>query len=539
MNSRIPARMEKPRKNPSADVSPSTLRTKSRLRSLLRHDRRLAALLAVATFVTLAVLGAWLHPFEIPDYENDRYHLMADRLLAGEWPRDVYRPMLYVLLTAGLGAITGDCFVAGKLVSAFAGGLLVFATHRLARCAFGRRTALAAAALVAVSPLAIRYGLVASTDALSVALSTLCLAAALTASTHSGLRPAIAAGAAFSLAYWCRYQSIAALPIALLAVWIGALPQERLKRLGAFFGAAFVALLPHMTLTWLQFGKPLHDENWRNVALRHFSPNLDFGYLNNNPFHGLLSVLRHDPATIAKHAVEEAQGMANWGLRTLLVGNEGGPMLANVLLALAMIGAAVAWTHRPRTAGLLLLALCSYLGLVAVTFFGWDRMLLPVLPLMLTLVAFTLVVGMPRMVSAARTSTLRPRLVAGLPAAAGFALLWTTIPATETFAASQPTRAVEIARGLAARSGGDVGIVSNYGFLSRHCDGRHHFVWLGLDPAQTLSSALQPPGNWHWLILCRAETDAAGWKAVEKAVLPPPFHKVLEEPTVMAWRIDG
>jgi len=300
-----------------------------------------------------------------------------------------------------------------------------------------------------------------------------------------------------------------------------------------------VGLVPHMTVSWLQFHKPFHDENWRSLALRHFGTEGDWAYLHNNPFHGLLSVLRHDPARIVQHAIEEAQGMANHGLRALLVGYEGAPMLGNLLLALAMLGAAVGLTHRPRTAGLSLLAVCSYLGLVALTFFGWDRMLLPVLPVMLSLIAFTLVVGIPRMVSAARTSSLRPRLMAGLPAAASAALLWTTIPTTETFAAAQPKRAVEFARELAARSGKDVGIVSNYGFLSRHCDGRHHAVWLGADAAHALTNATPPHGTWHWLVVCRSEMDEASWNALGAAELPPILHKVVDEPTVRAWRIGG
>lgn len=531
--------MERTEQNLGADANQSPAWTRDRLRVLMRHDRRFAALVAAATFLVIALLGAWLHPCEIPGYESDRYHLMAERLLAGEWPRDVYRPMLYVLLTAGLGEITGDCFVAGKLVSAFAGGLMVFATHLLARNAFGRRTALMATVLVAVSPLTIRYGLVASTDAMSVALSTLCLATALSASSRKGVRPAVATGCAFAIAYWCRYQSIAVLPVAAIAVWIGGARQERMRRIGAFAASTAACLLPHMTLSWIQFGAILHDENWRNLALRHFSPELDFSYLDSNPFHGLLSVLIHEPATIAKHAVAEVRGMANWGLRALLVGNEGGAMLGHAFAAFAMVGATVAWMQRPRAGGLTLLAACSHLALVALTFFGWERMLLPVLPLLVSLVAFMLVIGIPRMASAARTSTLRQRLVAAIAAAASAALLWTTIAATETFAKSHPTRAVEVARGITTTYGGDVGIVSNYGFLSRHCDGRHHFVWLGRGPDLTVLPTLRPPGTWNWLILCKAETDEAGWRAVEKAVLPPTFHKVIDEPTVQVWRIDA
>jgi 4-amino-4-deoxy-L-arabinose transferase-like glycosyltransferase len=514
----------------------SAPRTVDPLRALLRQDRRFAAGLAVTTFLALAVLGAWLHPFEIPNFENDRYHLMAEQLLRGEWPRDVYRPMLYVLLTAGIGACVGDCFVAGKLVSALGAGLLVFATHQLARRAFGRRTACAAALLAAASPVVIRYGVVASTDALSVALSTLCLSAAVRSAQRGGARPAIAAGAFFAMAYWCRYQSITLLPVAALATWLGATHGERLRRLVAFCLTIAVCLLPHMALSWAQFGKPLHDENWRNVALRHFAPTLDFGYLDNNPFDGMLSVLRHDPSRIMLHAADELRGMSDWGLRSLVAGDSGGAMLGTSLLVLAALGAASALAQHLRATMLVLLATCAHLALVALTFFGWERMLFPALPALLALLANALAVGIPRMLGAACNRRARGLVASALPAAAGAALLWAAIPSTSSFAASHPERAIEVARQIASAAGPDVGIVSNYGFLSRHCDGRHHFVWLGDDASTAVATAQLPPGEWNWIIACRSEVDAATWESL--AHVPSATLELrIDEPTVRAWRI--
>ena len=514
----------------------SAPRTVDPLRALLRQDRRFAAGLAVTTFLALAVLGAWLHPFEIPNFENDRYHLMAEQLLRGEWPRDVYRPMLYVLLTAGIGACVGDCFVAGKLVSALGAGLLVFATHQLARRAFGRRTACAAALLAAASPVVIRYGVVASTDALSVALSTLCLSAAVRSAQRGGARPAIAAGAFFAMAYWCRYQSITLLPVAALATWLGSARGERLRRLFVFGIAIAVCLLPHMALSWAQFGKPLHDENWRNVALRHFAPKLDFGYLDNNPFDGMLSVLRHDPSTIVRHAADELRGMSDWGLRSLVAGDSGGATLGTSLLVLAALGAAAALAQRRRATMLVLLATVMHLALVALTFFGWERMLFPALPAILALLANALAVGIPRMLGAARNRRARSLVASTLPAAAGAALLWAAIPSTTSFAASHPGRAIEIARQIATDAGPDVGIVSNYGFLSRHCAGRHHFVWLGQDARAAVATAQLPPGEWDWIVACRSEVDAATWESL--ADLPSATHELrIDEPSVRVWRI--
>ena len=529
--------MEKNRKQAASPTSAAPSQLTSVLRNLLRHDRRLGAMLAVATFLTLAILGAWMHPIEIPNYENDRYHLMAEQLLAGEWPRDLYRPMLYVLLTAAVGSVTGDCFVAAKFVSAMGGGLLVFATFTMTRHAFGRRAALAAAALIAVCPIAIRYSMLSGTDGLAVALSTMCLATVVGACSRRGLRPAILAGLAFAIAYWSRYQTVALLPIALLGVWLGAAPNERLRRLGAFGTAAFLGLIPHMTLSMLQFGRPFYDENWRNVALRHFSPNVDFTYLHNNPFDGLLSVLRHDPATVLHHAADEAHGMIHWGLRNLIVGPEGNPLLGGVIMSLVALAAVVGWIQRPRAVGLMLLAGCSNLGLVALTFFGWDRMLLPALPIMISLLAALLVVGIPRMATAARASSKRPRLAAAMPAVAGATLLWSAIPATEALAEAQPVRAIEIARDLIAEHGEEVGIISDYPFLKRHCGGRHMHTWLGPNPMATLAAAQVPTMEWGWVLACRNGMDDAAWNSLSSDKLPPWLQPAIEEPTVRLWRI--
>ena len=506
------------------------------LADLLRHDRRFVWLLAGAVFVTLALLATWIHPVEVPQYENDRYHLQAETLLSGSWPRDVYRPMLYVLLTAGLGWITGDCFLGGKLVSALSIALLVVATHRLTRELHGRTSAITAAMLIAVSPLAIRYGLVAGTDALFTATFTLALCASIRAIRTTDLRSAAMAGFAFSLAYWSRYPAIVLLPVVLLGSALGARTGQRIWRAATCLAAAFVGLLPHMTLSWLQFGRPFYDENWRNVALRHFSPTLDFGYLFNNPFHGLGSVLRHDPALIMRHTIDEIAAMWNYGLRGVLAGPDSGPTLSAALFVLVLVSAMVSWTRRWKAALLLAIGTGSYLLLVATTFFTWERFLLPALPPMLAMLAFALVRGIPRMVAIGSAHAFRARLAIAAPAAIACALLWSACVGADTLARQQPLRAVEVARELAQQTGSDVGIVSNYGFLSRHCPGRHHEIWIGSDPGISIATQRPTQGAWHWLIASRTGMDDAAWRALD-AISEPWLQRVVDEPSVRAWRV--
>jgi 4-amino-4-deoxy-L-arabinose transferase-like glycosyltransferase len=506
------------------------------LKALLRHDRRFAWVLAGVVFATLGLLATWIHPLEVPQYENDRYHLQAEALLSGSWPRDVYRPMLYVLLTAALGWTTGDCFLGGKLVSALSIALLVLATHRMARELHGRTVAVTAAILTAVAPLAIRYGIVAGTDALFTATFTLALYASIRASRTRDLKSAAMAGLAFALAYWSRYPAIVALPIALLGSAIGAKSGERLRRTATCLGAAVLGLVPHMTLTWLQFGRPFYDENWRNVALRHYSPTADFGYLLNNPFHGLTSVLRHDPALVLQHTLDELLAMWNYGLREVLAGPDSDHTLRAALFVLVLVSALVSWTRRGKAALLLALGTGGYLLLVAATFFSWERFLLPALPPMLVMLAFGLARGIPRMVAIGKSNAFRARIAIAAPAAISCALLWSACAGADALSQQQPLRVVEVARELAQQTGTDVGIVSNYGFLSRHCPGRHHMIWMGRDPCISIATQRPTQGAWHWLVASRAGLDDAAWRALD-AISEPWLQRVIDEPSVRAWRV--
>jgi 4-amino-4-deoxy-L-arabinose transferase-like glycosyltransferase len=512
------------------------MRSTSKASILLRHDRRFVWLLAGAAFATLALLAMWIHPVEVPQYENDRYHLQAETLLSGSWPRDVYRPTLYVLLTSALGLVTGDCFLGGKIVSAFGIALLIIATHRLTRELHGRTAAVAAAMLTAVSPLAIRYGLVAGTDALFAALFTLALFASLRAARTFDMRSAAFAGVAFSMAYWCRYPAIVLLPVALLGSAFGARSGDRIRRAAWCMAAAIAGLVPHMTLSWMQFGRPFHDENWRNVALRHFAPTLDFGYLLNNPFDGLASVLMHDPALMIRHTIDELAAMWNYGLRGVLAGPDSGPTLSAALFVLVLVSALVSWTRRTKAALLLALGTGAYLLLVASTFYSWERFLLPALPPMLAMLAFALVRGIPRMVAIRTAKVFRARLALAAPAAIACALLWSACAGADALARQQPLRAVEVARELAQQTGGDVGILSNYGFLSRHCPGRHHSIWIHGDPQSSITAQRPADGTWHWLVASRAGLDDAAWRALE-TISEPWLQRVIDEPSVRAWRV--
>ena len=81
-----------------------------------------------AYWLALLLFG-WLgHPIPAIGAELDGYVAAADLILAGHLPRDPFRPMLFPMLTAGIGWVIGDVFVATKMISSTAAAACVLAT---------------------------------------------------------------------------------------------------------------------------------------------------------------------------------------------------------------------------------------------------------------------------------------------------------------------------------------------------------------------------------------------------------------------------
>jgi 4-amino-4-deoxy-L-arabinose transferase-like glycosyltransferase len=506
---------------------------------LVRHGDRFALWLGIAATVALSLLAVTIHPCEIPDFENDRYHFAAEQLLAGQWPRDPYRPMLYVSLVAGLGALLGDCFLAGKLVSALASGLTILVVYQLGKRTYGRGTGLVAALLLAVSPAFLQYGMVVGTDSLFVLLMVTCLLATVRAAQDPGMVWATAAGLSFAAAWSSRYAAIAILPVVLLGVAIGASPGRRWRRCVSSGLMILLGLAPHMVVTSLQFGTLLHDENWRNLALRHFAPTLDFQYLLNNPFDGLWSVLRHDPGTILRHAMQELEGASNYGIQSLMTGGRL-PLLAGSV-GLVMIGfaAMLGWERRPRAVAVLVTGTISYLLLVCVTFFTWERMLLPLLPMLLLLLAWSLMHLPPGAMLHTPSSRLPQRLRIAGPALVMVLFAVASVGRLTTFASSHPAPMIDFARSLVATCEAPPALLSNYGFLDRHVACRHQCIAVAATPAvafDAIAGAVKG-GSFDYVILYKATPADPSWSALAAAEPPAWLERVRVDADLCAYRI--
>ncbi|HEV7668024.1 MAG TPA: glycosyltransferase family 39 protein [Thermoanaerobaculia bacterium] len=346
---------------------------------------RRAALAAALLFIGLALFGAHYHWMEeAGTAERDGYVSQAEQLLAGELPKDPFRPPFYPLLTAGLGGAIGDPFAAARLISNLAAACLAWIAWRTGRELGGKEAGGSngestgdaigawAFAATAVNPNLWIIGQHTTTDMTFGALAAGALLAGLIYLKRPGPRPAWIAGALLGLAAFTRGNAIFLLPGLLLSFLLAGKPfGPRLRHL-LYSG---LAALPGYAALWAwrfsAFGDPFHDENWKNVAWKLYGYP-DWSYLDRVPFHGLGEIVRADPLGILRGGFSELGRFATSGLAQLV----GTPLHAALFVAAGL------WLifRKDRAAIWLLGAGFLFLFAVAFSFFTWGRLLLCLLP---------------------------------------------------------------------------------------------------------------------------------------------------------------
>lgn len=426
---------------------------------------RTAIVLSAAwTAVALAV-ALFARPVEY-GCEYDAYHVMAERLVAGEWPRDVYRPPFYVLSTAALSFVFGSCFAAAKAISAMAAGATLYVVFRLGKACFSPSVGLVASLFFGLNPVVQQWAVSAASDALFTLMFTTCLWAVVVYQQAPSWRQAAVVGGTYALAWFTRYPAIALLP-AIAFVMAGSFQRRPdWRHAGACAGAALVGLIPHMAISVAQFGKPFHDENWRNLALRHHGRENDWEYLYNNPFHSTWSVIAHDPGHVAENGLREFASIAESGLANMLFREVGEPWRL-ALLVLTGIGALCALVLRPRQSFVPALTAFAYVTLVSATFYGLNRILLPTLPQCCLALAFVFeVVGK----AVARTGYARLGSVVrhSMTGALAFVVCLASGAQFLVFLRHQHHELVAVVGELGREATGSLRVLSNFVFLERH-----------------------------------------------------------------------
>ncbi len=361
---------------------------------------RAALLAAGVLFAALAVFGARVHWVEeAGSAERDGFVAQGEAILAGETPHDAFRPPLYPYAIAGLARVTGDAFVAARLLSN-----LCAATLALLAFAFARRLAapmhadLAGAfafLLVAVNPNTWLIGQHVTTDMAFAAFAGAALLAALAYLQRPRLATAVWAGLAYGAAAATRGNALLLLP-GLLAAWFcggrssgstgapasnTAAPSstQRAAHLLLAAGLAALVLAPHWLLRARVFGSPWYDENWKNLLwklhgypdwskLAAIAPGGSFG-----------QILRDEPSAVLGGAALEIWRFVTSGTAQLF-----GTWAHAVFVVVG------AWQLlRPRRRDTLWLtgsAAVFVLG-IATAFFTWGRFLLVLLPVGAALLA--------------------------------------------------------------------------------------------------------------------------------------------------------
>ena len=131
----------------------------------------------------------------------------ADRVAAGEFPRNTYNPPGYPVLLVLASPLTGDHFTTGKWMSLLAGGLTGALAFVLFRRLFGPGPALLAVPIILTSAVFATYAITAMTD---VPFVLLCLVAmiAVTSDGPHRLPTVILSGVLCGIAYLIRYNAV-------------------------------------------------------------------------------------------------------------------------------------------------------------------------------------------------------------------------------------------------------------------------------------------------------------------------------------------
>ena len=506
------------------------------LPDLTRPQRARANLLAAACSASVTLVAVYVaarHHTVFVWQELDGYSLQAEQLLSAIWPRDVYRPALYVILTALGGNLLGDCFLAGKMISAIAAGGVAWLSYRLGLRLGGTRAGLIACALTASNSLLVTNSILAATDMLFALHFHLALLMLLRFSDRPSPRHAFWAGVALALAWFTRYQAVALLPVMIATVAARSAKPERARHALSFAIGTTIGLVPHTTVSWLQFQKPFHDENWRSLALRHFGTEGDWAYLHNNPFHGLLSVLGHDPLRMLRTATSELWNFLQVGLPQSLGLATPGALYAVALLLLASGTKMAARRDRPATWAALSAA-GSYTALVCFTFHASYRFCLPLVPIASAAMACAIA-----RISALHTEKrmLREAAWRGLAAAAFLHALACSYQELRNLIRGQPTEIVAFAQGLAKEPARLPRVVSNYGLLHHYAAIEHLYAPMAVD-TETAWQGIRAAVADHQAdyVLCHRQEAWRNWDAFTAQPTPADFELVTASGGFRAYR---
>lgn len=213
------------------------------------------------------------------------------------------------------------------------------------------------------------------------------------------------------------------------------------------------------------------------------------------------------------------------------------------LLLLTLVGALAALLRRPRQAFPLALATVTYVGLVSLTFYGLNRILLPVLPACSLALGYALLApGAWIRRGAARAPAWLHSAVALAPAVVA---LWVVASCSAgrfaQFLRDQHHQLVAVAREITLANGRRPVVLSNFVFLERHAACERESLNLDADPEVTWSRVLEKLGRRPIDFVAVSRVDQPWMFDALLAAPTPPFAQLVRrelDVAVFAVRAD-
>ncbi|MBP1467142.1 glycosyltransferase family 39 protein [Candidatus Chloroploca sp. M-50] len=265
-----------------------------------------APTLVIAIWTGATLLAAQQHlTLSRPGVENDFRSFATRETLEQVFRADGFYNLGYPLLLWLVRPLTFDnAFLAGRLISAASGAMLLSAGYWLARSMLASGPALVALMMLALSGTVAQYGLYIGTDMPFAACFVLCVAALIAGLQE--LRPPrqatlllVLAGVAGGLAFLMRHPGLLLLPWGLLLLGTVALtnPKQtrRFRGLIVFLIAFLITISPQILINTIQTGQPLYNQQAKNVWLAVYG-NIDWGRWDEAPNEiGLAELILRDP----------------------------------------------------------------------------------------------------------------------------------------------------------------------------------------------------------------------------------------------------
>ena len=391
-------------------------------------------------------------------------------------PVDPYRPYLYPILSAGVGALLNDTFAGARLTSTLFAGLAVLFTYWLGRQYFSKEVGLFAVLAIILSHVFIQESVRVTTDMTFVALTLMTIFFSVHVNYKPELTSVLILALSFALAFFTRYTAIALFPgIIFSLIYTPSLSKKKtLINLVAFIVATAVFLLPHFIITTYLFGHPFYNENWKNLAFKLYG-NWDWSYYERIPFDGLVSVIAYSPTTFLRSTLNEFLSLTRsdgspFGLIEL---GGGGRLAGNLFFTLLLAGVYDAMSFLDRKRVIILSFIAVTIVMVCTLFIAFSRLMLPLLPLGYLLGGHFLIRAFPGSIHFKNINIQRY-----IPVAAFFLIILcvTTLKQLPQFIARHPVKELEAALMLQENHGSEITVLGTFPFLQRYLQYNYYYL---------------------------------------------------------------